>query len=294
LNTLALYILSLILATFPPGKSKFSLESIPDCLGLPNVSCEAHPACPEGHTKCGSADELFCCPKPKWQACFSGGWNWRGEKELDECRPYAPDSVEGAWVRYETRAGGARRLEVVARALADVAASRGKDWPTGQDDLARALVSAFGWSTAFREDIQVGRTRGPGGEVCLADLQIKTIRQFVADAELLKLKDNELAFRFVGRDYDSLKLCFNTGATAFLNARSKAAWMCKKALDQPGNRYRPWEKNAFAMYGTGATCFTPPPLSWAEGKRYATLLKFRARKETKFPAWYALPSPKAS
>jgi hypothetical protein len=288
-NTFALYVLSLILASFPPGKTTFSLEPIADCFPEPTQACTAAPACPDGHTNCAAADELFCCPRPKWNPCFSGGWNWRGEDDLEECRPYAPDSIEGAWVRYETRAGGVRRLEVVAQALADVAVARGKEWPTGQEDFARALVSAFGWSTAFREDIQVGRTRGPGGEVCLADLQVKTIRQFLTDPELLKLKDNELAGRFVGRDYDSLKLCFDTGAAAFLNARSAASWKCKKVRN-PGNKYRPWEENTFAMYGTGGTCFTPPPLAWAEGKRYITLLKFRARTKTTFPSWYQPPS----
>lgn len=289
MNSLALYVLSLILVSFPPGKSKFSLEPIPDCLGLPTVACTAHPACPSGHTKCGSADELFCCPKPKWQPCFFGGWNWRGEEELDECRAYAAGSVEGAWVRYETRMGGARRMEVVARAIADVAAARGKEWPTGQDDLARALVSAFGWSTAFREDIQVGRTRGPGGEVCLADLQVKTIRKFVADPELLKLKDNELALKLIGRDYESLRLCTDTGASALLGARSAASWMCKKARN-PGNKFRSWEENTFAVYSSGTSCFTPPP-SWKEARRYGTLLKFRATKTTKFPSWYQPAEP---
>ena len=144
MTSLASYILSLALSTFSPGSRIHSLERLPAC-GLSETSptCPLEPVCSEAS---------ILCAAPRWEPKMS------------------------AWVRAESREAGARRLEVVAQALADAAQHQGASWHQGPQDLARAMLAAGGWSTGLREDIQVGRTRGPAGEVCLMDLQIPTRR----------------------------------------------------------------------------------------------------------------------
>jgi hypothetical protein len=251
MTPLASYVLSLALSTFSPGTKVHSLEPLPDC-GVSETSptCPLEPVCEE--------PTILCAP-PRW------------EPKL------------GAWVRIESRETGARRLEVVAQALADAAHHQGAAWHAGPQDLARAMLAASGWSTGLREDIQVGRTRGPAGEVCLMDLQIPTLRSLVP-FDLSRLPDEELAQKVVGREYPELRRCFDAGALLLVRARREAERRCKGS---------PMDYATFALYATGSECNTRrgPKGDWLAGPRLASLQKWRGRKATIFPDWYRKKTP---
>jgi len=246
MTSLASYVLSLALSTFAPGSKVHSLERLPQC-----GTSEASPTCPLEPV---CEEPTILCAAPRW------------EKSLN------------AWVRVESREAGARRLEVVAQALADAAQHQGAAWQTGPQDLARAMLAAGGWSTGLREDIQVGRTRGPAGEVCLMDLQIPTLRSLVP-WDLSQLPSEELAQKVVGLEYPELRRCFDAGALLLVRARREAERRCKGS---------PMDYATFAIYATGSECSTRrgPKGDWLAGPRLASLLKWRQRKATIFPDWY--------
>ena len=272
---IAAYVHGLLLSGFKPGRSKFSLELLDACEPDPKVSCSVHPVCPQDMGACADPDgrERPCCAVPRW--------------------------VDGlGWVRTETRDAGAERLRVVAQALADAALLEGERWlePGGSQDLARAMVAAFGYSTGFREDIQTGRLRGPGGEICLSDLRISTLRRFVAE-DLRDLPEDELVGLVAGRDYQSLRRCLDAGARAMVESRRVAGWKC----DAKG---RPKLLSTFAIYGTGRYCRTAEAVGknlktfeehreiiiGLERKKYLAVLAYRARGEHPiFPDWYRRP-----
>jgi len=195
LTSLGTYVLSLILSSFPPGGSPFSVEAIPGCGTSPTEpACELAPVCPE--------PSILCKP-PRYNETL------------------------GAWVRAERRETGAARLEVVAEALADAALYAGAAWREGPTDLARAMLAASGWSTGMREDIQTGRTRGPAGELCLMDIQPKVLRSAVP-WDLAGLADEELAQKVVGLGYAELRRCFDAGAVLMVRARRFATQHCRE------------------------------------------------------------------
>ena len=246
MTPLASYVLSLALSTFAPGAKFHSLERMPECgLSEKNPACALEPVCEE--------PTVLCSP-PRW------------------------DAKVGAWVRIESREAGARRLEIVAQALADAAQYHGAAWHAGPQDLARAMLSASGWSTGLREDIQVGRTRGPAGEVCLMDLQIPTLRALVP-WDLSQLPAEELAQKVVGLQYPELRRCFDAGALLLVRARREAERRCKGT---------PLDYATFAIYATGSECSTRrgPKGDWLAGPRLASLQKWRHKKVTVFPEWY--------
>jgi hypothetical protein len=246
MTSLASYVLSLALSTFAPGSKIHSLERLPACGGSKtNPTCPVEPVCEQA--------SILCAP-PRW------------------------DDKIGAWVRVESREAGARRLEVVAQALADAAHHQGAAWHAGPQDLARAMLAAGGWSTGLREDIQVGRTRGPAGEVCLMDLQIPTLRALVP-YDLSRLPAEELAQKVVGLEYPELRRCFDAGALLLVRARREAERRCKGT---------PMDYATFAIYATGSECNTRRGAKgdWLAGPRLASLLKWRQRKATIFPDWY--------
>ena len=193
LSALSAYILSLALASFPPGTKVHSLEPVPACGTDPDApTCELVPVCDE--------PGLLCAP-PRF------------------------DRGLGAWARVESRETGARRFEVVAEALADAALYAGASWKDGPVDLARAMLSAGAWSTGLREDIQTGRKRGPAGEVCLMDIQPASLRSAVP-WDLAKLPDEELAQKVIGLGYPELRRCFDAGAVLLVRARRWAEHHC--------------------------------------------------------------------
>src|SRR3954454_9278784 len=110
LSALSSYILSLALASFPPGTKMHSLEKLPDCGSDPKApTCELLPVCDE--------PTILCAP-PRYHNAL------------------------GSWVRIESRETGARRLEVVAEALADAATYAGAGWEDGPAGLAGRGVAA--------------------------------------------------------------------------------------------------------------------------------------------------------
>jgi hypothetical protein len=254
---LAAYVLSLALADFTPGRSALSTEIV-DCP-------------PDAAAACSSD------PPARWEPCYEGGW--RTLKD-DACRPYAGATVRGAWVRNESREAGARRLEVVSQALADAAQHYGAAWQPGPKDLARAMLSAGAWSTGLKEAIQVGRVRGPSGEVCLMDLLPSSLRVAVP-WDLARLPEAELVKLVVGRDYDSQRRCFEAGALLLVRSRREAERRCHG---------HPLDFSTFALYATGGACVTTGTKErpdWLATPRWQSLGKFRARKQTVFPDWYA-------
>lgn len=188
-----------------------------------------------------------------------------------------------AWVRVESREAGARRLEVVAKALADAALYAGAGWRDGPVDLARAMLAASGWSTGLREDIQVGRMRGRAGEVCLMDIQPAVLRAAVP-WDLSQLKDDEeLVQKVVGLEYPELRRCFDAGAVLLLRARRWSQEHCKSW---------PEDYAFFSAYGMGPSCHTLGRLGDYARLRARTYQKFRATRMTVFPDWYQ-PSKRA-
>lgn len=260
MTSLAAYALSLILYGFPPGYSPASLELLPQCGAEQQAPpCDVRPVCPSTMTACGSIDGgAPCCAIPFW---FEGL----------------------GWVRTETREAGAKRLEVVAQAIADASLFHGSGWREGPRDLVRAVISAGGWGMGFREDVQTGRTRGKAGEVCLMDLMPRTLRMLTPYGEQKGKTDAELAAATVGRDYDSQRRCFDAGALLMVRVRREAERRCKGyQIDYA----------TFALYATGTDCSTnhgPPKGDWLAQPRYDSIRKFRARKHTVFPAWYSPP-----
>jgi len=244
LSALASYILSLALASFPPGTKVHSLETLPACGTDPAApTCEIAPVC-EG-------PGILCSP-PHF------------DKEL------------GAWARIESRETGARRLEVVAEALADAALYAGASWKDGAVDLARAMLAASAWSTGLREDIQTGRKRGPAGEVCLMDIQPASLRTAVP-WDLAKLGDEELVQKVVGREYPELRRCFDAGAVLLVRARRWAEQHCHEW---------PNDYATFSAYGTGVSCNTLGRFGDYAQLRARSYRKFRATNMTVFPDWY--------
>lgn len=280
MTELGAYVLGLALLGFTPGRSTFSLEQLPQCGTDPkHARCDVAPVCPQTMASCANADTTKpCCAVPRW------------DKEL------------GMWVRTESRDAGTERLKVVAQALADAAEAEAEGWaePGGAHDLARAMLSAFGWSTGLREDIQTGRVRGPGGEACLSDMRIKTLRLF-ADPELRNLPEPELVDAVTGLDYTSQRHCMNAGARAMVESRKVAGWKCTRERKAG----RPTLVSMFAIYGTGTYCQTAEAVGakfitlekhralivGLEQRKYATLLSYRARgTKPIYPAWY-VPIP---
>lgn len=191
----------------------------------------------------------------------------------------------------ESREWGAARLEVVARALADSAIDHGDAWEEGERDFARVMVATAGLSMGFTLAVQVGDRRGPGGAVCLADLQPSTLRRFAA-FETAGRTDDELAWMVTGRDYDSLRRCFDTGFAVLASARKYADRHCQSY---------PTELATFAVFVSGVGCASKgtikirgeeKPRSELELMRVRTLEELRQRKATRFPRWYT-PPPKA-
>jgi hypothetical protein len=272
MTELGAYVLGLVLLGFTPGRSPFSLERLPECGTDPKQArCNVAPVCPQTMASCANPETTKpCCAVPKWH------------KEL-------------GWVRTENRDVGTERLKVVAQALADAAEEEAAGWrePGGARDLSRAMISAFGWSTGFREDIQTGRMRGPGGEACLSDMRIKTLRLFVAP-ELRDLPEPELVDAVTGLDYASQRQCMGAGARAMVQARRVAGWKCTI-------KGRPKLLSAFAIYGTGNYCMTADVVGakfktlnehrdiivGLEKRKYDTVLSYRYRGDKPvYPAWY--------
>jgi hypothetical protein len=250
LSALASYILSLALASFPPGTKVHSLETLPACgTDAHAPTCEIAPVCDE--------PSILCAP------------------------PHFDDQL-GAWVRIESRETGARRLEVVADALADAALYAGASWKDGAVDLARAMLAASAWSTGLREDIQVGRKRGPAGEVCLMDIQPASLRTAVP-WDLAGLKDEELAQKVVGLEYPELRRCFDAGAVLLVRARRWSEQHCREW---------PSDYAIFSAYGTGSSCNTIGRFGDYAQLRARSYRKFRATNMTVFPDWFH-PSPRS-
>lgn len=226
-----------------------SLERMPECGTDPRfATCELRPVCEEAS---------ILCAAPRWE-----------------------ESMQ-AWVRIESREAGARRLEVVATALADAATHAGASWREGPIDLARSLLSASAWSTGLREDIQTGRTRGPAGEVCLMDLQPDTLRTAVP-WDLAQLERDELLMSVVGLGYPELRRCFDAGAVLMVRARRWAEQNC---------RGWPEDYAFFSVYGTGTSCHTHGRHGDYARLRARTFQKFRATRMTVFPDWYEPRKP---
>jgi hypothetical protein len=179
----------------------------------------------------------------------------------------------------ETREQGVARLEVVARALADSVQQASAGWPGGDKDLARAEVSAFGWSMGFRLDIQLGLKRGPGREACFSDLQPAELRRF-ARFPTAGLSNAELAEQVIGLDYQSLRRCFDAGTAAFIHVHDVALKRCRT--------HGPIMRSTFALYANGNYC-SSGARSWIERVRLATYQKFQAREIASFPNWYTPP-----
>jgi hypothetical protein len=248
-TSLAAYILSLALASFPPGNKVHSRERLPECGVDPlSPSCELTPVCSEAS---------ILCAAPRW------------------------DDQLKAWVRVESREAGARRFEVMAQALADAAMYARGSWREGPTDLARAMLAASGWSTGLREDIQVGHTRGPAGEVCLMDLQPGVLRTAVP-WDLAQLEDEELAQKVVGLEYPQLRRCFDAGAVMIVRGRRWSEANCKGW---------PSDYAMFSAYGMGASCHTLGRFGDYARFRARTFQKFRATRHTVFPDWYRIQGP---
>jgi hypothetical protein len=241
-SALANYILSLALTGFPPGAKIHSLEPMPECGTDPKQpTCELAPVC----------DEVsLLCAAPRF------------EPEMN------------AWVRVESRDAGARRLEVVAKALADAALYAGAGWRDGPVDLARAMLAASGWSTGLREDIQVGRTRGRAGEVCLMDIQPTVLRSAVP-WDLSQLEEEALVQKVVGLEYPELRRCFDAGAVLLLRARRWSREHCES-----------WPEDYAFFSAYGPSCHTLGRLGDYARLRARTYQKFRATRMTVFPEWY--------
>jgi len=244
LSALSSYILSLALASFPPGVTVHSLEKLPACGTDPKTpTCELAPVC--------DAASVLCAPP-------------RYEPALD------------AWVRAESREAGARRLEVVADALADAALYAGASWREGPVDLARAMLAASGWSTGLREDIQTGRKRGRAGEVCLMDILPESLRSAVP-WDLAGLEKEALVQKVVGLEYPELRRCFDAGAVLLVRAHRWAEEHCKKW---------PVDYATYSAYATGSRCETIGLYGDYAELRAHSYRKFRATHATVFPEWF--------
>jgi len=243
-TSLGAYVLSLALSSFSPGRTVHSLEVVPACgSDASAATCELSPVCSEA--------SILCRP-PRWE-----------EKV-------------GAWVRFESREAGARRLSVVAEALADAALYAGAGWSEGPTDLARAMLAASGWSTGLREDIQTGRTRGPAGELCLMDIQPGVLRTAVP-WDLARLTDEELALKVIGLEYPELRRCFDAGAMLLVRAKR---WSTVHCREWPG------DYALFAAYGTGISCHTMDRHGDYARLRARSYRKFRGTRDTIFPSWF--------
>lgn len=288
MTQLALYVLSLALL-LGPGKKFHALELRPDCgseASAPTCSLER---------VCADKKSGLCDP-PRWESCF---WGWKETfkpkkdratgKELPPrapiCHPWREQP--GAWVQVESRDAAARRFALIAQAIADSAEAVGGDWAEGTQDFARAELVASYWSTGLREDIQRGRTRGPGGEVCLMDLKPETLRTN-ADPELAALPNEAMIAQAVGLGYPELRRCFDAGGRALLQARRGARWLCHDSAP------RGILMGLFSVYHTGGSCDSfavraANGWKWCpECRRADTMMKFRGVKETRFPDWFHL------
>jgi hypothetical protein len=270
MSSLALYALSLMLFFFPPGRSSFSLEAMPECGTDPKA-----PTC-EIRRLCDDAKDVTC-NRPRW-----------------EPRYVAFPEPEGAWVRAETKEAGARRLEVAAQALAD-ATMAAAPWERGPADFVRVFLATTAWGTGLREDIQVARIRGPGGEVCLDDVQIKTLRAWVP-FDLAALPEKELISKVVGRRYPELRRCFDAGVVGVLRTWREAKLRCARVVNEDPITHkrspRPLEESLFGLYHMGNQCTSAsmgPLFEALDRKRLRTLERMRERRQTIFPDWYTPP-----
>lgn len=279
MSDLASYILSLALL-LGPGKKVHSLELRPDCGSDPKApTCELKPVCDQ--------PTILCAP-PQWESCF---WGWKQTFPLkkDEktgnmvetkppvCHPWRDEP--GAWVQIESRDVAAQRFVVISQAIADAAEAVGAEWPEGTRDFARAELVQSYWSTGLREDIERGRTRGPGGEVCLMDMKPDTLRKNAP--ELASLPNEDMIAQVIGLEYPELRRCYEAGGRALLSARRARRWTCPN---------RDPLLATFALYHTGSEC-TSRALGWKwcpECKRFDSMNHFRARKYTLFPDWFHL------
>jgi len=278
MTPLASYVLSLALTHFAPGQSGQSLVEVPGCGTDP-----AHPTC-KLERLCPNASDATCNP-PKFVKCFHGWRVARHRKGQPEptCHP-TTSAAPGAFARLETRDEGAKRFEVIAEAIADVAEEHAKEWPLGAADLARAMLSASGWSTGLHERIETGELRGPAGEVCLTDMQLPTLRT-VVPPELARLSDDDLVKAVVGTDYEHLVHCYDAGATLLVRTRKYASTHC---------RQYPLSYSMFAVYAMGASCTTAGKFGDLAGFRDRSYRAFQATPQTVFPKWYTPEVPRVA
>jgi hypothetical protein len=276
MTPLASYVLSLALMAAPPGKSSFSLVELPACGSDPEApTCSVARICEDVKNP--------ACAAPHYEPCFHGFWlNRIGKHEKHTCHK-DPGVPAGAWVRLETRDEGATRYEPIAQAIADSAVAHGSEWGGDARDLARAMLAASIWSTGLKEGIETGRVRGPGGETCLADVQIPVLRTAVPP-DLARLSDAALADSVAGTDYASLRRCFDAGMALIIRAHKWAEHRCHGW---------PLDYATFSAYGTGARCDTVGLFGDYAKLRASTYRKFQATSGTVFPSWYTPPEAPA-
>lgn len=235
--TLAEVLLALALSHGHPGRSPYSLETVPSCGTEPKQpSCEIAPLCPE--------------PAPR-------------------CKAPRYSRARGAWVHMERKETAEKRFAGIAKALDSTAKrlTRCKDgevgcepleWPGTPKSLALATLSVALHESGLREDVQFGHPplgRGPQGEACMVQVALDQAPRYASwlpEEERARIADSpsrreKLAKSLLGDSKSALSRCFEIGMRML--ARSRAA--C-------GRAGVPWDFGMFSMYGGGKSCNVPP------------------------------------
>lgn len=235
LTKLAEFVFLVLLNYAGPGRSEYSMETMPEC-----GASQANPAC---EVKRLCEDNDFHCAEPRWS------------------------KSRNAWVRPERREAAALRMRTAAIALDRtiikmttclVDGVPDEDckpvwWPGGREDMAFSILTASYWESGYREDIMVGAApsgRGAGGEGCIMQVMPYLAKQFspwLTDEQREELTDEQVIRMMLGTDVASLSRCYETGARLLMASRKIAPTKCAGADPI---------YSMFALYGTGSSCTT--------------------------------------
>lgn len=253
-------ILALLLQHTPVGKTIFSVEALPECgTDQKTPTCEIKPVC-------APATEPLCAA-PWWS------------------------ESHGAWVRYETKETAAKRLTVVADAMAAKTMQEmcvdnfGHHLPkctplhwgwnghanTGTiRELALAEVTAMIMESGAREDVQMGRGRyrrpvdhgqgrGPGNEACffqvLPDAGYR-YADWISEADRVKIAIDPRAKEallkgLLGTDELSLSRCASIGIKMLAISRNICGTKNFPDVKIGGDNTYWWASGMFSYYGVG-------------------------------------------
>lgn len=221
-------ILTVLLQLGQPGRSPYSVVTMPECGNKTAPTCNvSEPVCDE---------PTLGCRAPRWSDAY------------------------GSWVRQEGKYEASQRFLTISKAISQVASEGSAEgwWQWGSDNLAYSLATIAFHESGFRRDIHEGVGDASMGDchtiagkrscrsVCLMQLNIGGLKGSV---------DGMLGEELVGSDFESTRKCIRAGAKIFARQRSFTA---RRAIAE-------WFEPTMSGYGSGSTMWTKS--AWVSNRK---------------------------